>query len=59
MTDGEFMDMEQRIKDHIDRIERKKANLCKWSLFQWAVSITLILGLAFYCVNEIRKMLGY
>lgn len=55
MTNGEFMWMEQRIKDHIDR---RTSNNCKWSKTQWAIRIAIVCGLTFYVVNEIYKLVG-
>lgn len=53
MTDGEFMDMEQRIIDSYNRSNIIKD--CKWSKLQYGITITIAVGmLALVVIETIR-----
>lgn len=48
MTNGEFMWMEQRIKDKIDRIKDSNNNLC--CKVQWVINILVILVIGYLLI---------
>lgn len=53
MTDGEFMDMEQRIKESYNRSNIIKD--CKWSKLQYGITITIAVGMiALVVIESIR-----
>lgn len=53
MTDGEFMDMERRIKESYTRANTIKG--CKWSKLQYGITITIAVGiLALVVIEAIR-----
>lgn len=53
MTDGEFMDMEQRIIESYNRSNVIKD--CKWSKLQYGITITIAVGmLALVVIEAIR-----
>jgi hypothetical protein len=53
MTDGEFMDMEQRIKESYNRANIAKG--CKWSKLQYGIIITIAVGIiALVAIEAIR-----
>lgn len=53
MTDGEFMDMEQRIIESYNKSNVIKD--CKWSKLQYGITITIAVGmLALVAIETIR-----
>jgi hypothetical protein len=55
MTDGEFMDMEQRIKESYNRANMVKK--CKWSKLQYGITITIAVGIIALVVIEAIRLI--
>lgn len=55
MTDGEFMDMEQRIIEGYNRSDVIKD--CKWSKLQYGITITIAVGLLALVAIETIKLI--
>lgn len=55
MTDGEFMDMEQRIIESYDRANIAKG--CKWSKLQYGITITIAVGILALVAIETIKLI--
>jgi hypothetical protein len=55
MTDGEFMDMEQRIIESYDRANIAKG--CKWSKLQYGITITIAVGMLALVAIETIKLI--
>ena len=55
MTDGEFMDMEQRIIEGYSRANMVKK--CKWSKLQYGITITIAVGMIALVVIEAIKLI--
>lgn len=55
MTDGDFCDMEQRLKDAFSR-NNSGNNNSNWTPLQWTVQLIIMCGLIIYCANEIFKV---
>lgn len=48
MTDGDFMTMEERIKDRIDKLKSSDDNLC--CKVQWVINILVILVIGYLLI---------
>lgn len=55
MTDGEFMDMEQRIIESYNRSNVIKD--CKWSKLQYGITITIAVGMLALVAIETIKLI--
>lgn len=55
MTDGDFCDMEQRLKDAFSH-NNSGNNNSNWTPLQWTVQLIIMCGLIIYCANEIFKV---
>ena len=55
MTDGEFMDMEQRIIEGYNRSNVIKD--CKWSKLQYGITITIAVGILALVAIETIKLI--
>lgn len=55
MTDGEFMDMEQRIIEGYNRSNVIKD--CKWSKLQYGITITIAVGMIALVAIETIKLI--
>lgn len=55
MTDGEFMDMEQRIIEGYNRSNVIKD--CKWSKLQYGIIITIAVGILALVAIETIKLI--
>lgn len=55
MTDGEFMDMEQRIIEGYNRSNVIKD--CKWSKLQYRITITIAVGILALVAIETIKLI--
>jgi hypothetical protein len=55
MTDGEFMDMEQRIIEGYNRGNIIKD--CKWSKLQYGITITIAVGILALVAIETIKLI--
>lgn len=55
MTDGEFMDMEQRIIEGYNRSNVIKD--CKWSKLQYGITITIAVGILALAAIEAIKLI--
>ena len=55
MTDGEFMDMEQRIIEGYNR--SNVINDCKWSKLQYGITITIAVGIIALVAIETIKLI--
>ena len=55
MTDGEFLDMEQRIIEGYNRSNVIKK--CKWSKLQYGITITIAVGMIALVVIEAIRLI--